>query len=267
MKTLVLERRFMSFRYKDVGSGLPVVLLHAFPFDHELWTPQLQSLAEAGARVLTPDLPEFGQTTPGSEVFSIDRAADVIADFLEGIGIDKAVIGGLSMGGYIAMAFARRHPHRLRGLILADTKAAPDDAQGKANRDRMIADVKAGGSAVAAEALLPKLLCDQTRAQKPDQVAWAKKIILRQRPAAIIAALYALRDRPDAAPGLADVRVPTLVLVGEHDEITPPLAAARIAASIPGAELVHIPAACHLSNIENPEAFNAAVIAFLKDLM
>src|SRR5262245_28954754 len=123
MRTLVLEHRFMSVRYEDLGTGLPVVLLHAFPFDRAMWEPQLGSIAAAGFRVLAPDLPEFGETTPGSEVFAIERSSDVIADLFDEIGIEQAVVGGLSMGGYIALALARRHPNRLRALILADTKA------------------------------------------------------------------------------------------------------------------------------------------------
>jgi len=264
MKTLVLEHRFMSLRYEDVGRGVPVVLLHGFPFDHVLWTPQIEPLAEAGFRILALDLPEFGESTPGSEVFTIERSADVVADFLMVLGIERAVVGGLSMGGYIALAFARRHPELLRALILADTKASPDTIEARAGRDRMIADVKGGGSVVAADALLPKLLSTDTCESNPEVVESTRAMILRQRPAAIIAALYAMRDRPDAEPGLHTIRVPTLVLVGEHDAVTPPLSAARISGSIAGAELVHIPRAGHLSNIENPEAFNAAAIAFLR---
>jgi len=266
MRTLVLEHRLMSVRYEDQGSGIPVVLLHAFPFDRAMWEPQLAPIAAAGFRVLAPDLPEFGETTPGSEVFTIERSADVIADFLEEIGIEKAVVVGVSMGGYIAMALARRHPHRLLALILADTKAAPDDADGKANRDRLIADVKAGDAPAAAEALLPKLFSSITREQYPEVIEQARSIILRQRAAAIIAGLYALRDRPDAGPGLELVSVPALVLVGEDDAITPPSVAEHIARQIRGAELVRIAEAGHLANLEKPDAFNSAVIAFLRKL-
>jgi pimeloyl-ACP methyl ester carboxylesterase len=264
MKTLVLEHRFMSMRYEDMGKGLPVVLLHAFPFDRTMWKPQARPLAEAGFRMLAPDLPEFGETTPGSEVFTIERSADVIADFLDEIAVEKAVVGGVSMGGYIAMAFARRHPLRLSALILADTKAPPDDADAKANRDRLIADVKIGGPTAAADALLPKLFSPGTRDRRPEVIEEARSIILRQRAAAIIAALYALRDRPDAVPMLASVSVPTLVLVGEDDVVTPPAAAEQLARDIPGAEITLIPDAGHLSNLENPQAFNSAVIGFLR---
>jgi pimeloyl-ACP methyl ester carboxylesterase len=231
-----------------------------------MWEPQLGPIAEAGFRVLTPDLPEFGETTPGSEVFAIERSADVIDDLLDEIGIEQAVVGGLSMGGYIALAFARRHPQRLRGLILADTKAAADDAEAKVNRDRLIALVKDGGPAAAANALLPKLFCPATRDHRPDVVESARAIILRQRPAAIIAALYALRDRPDATAGLSAVNLPALVVVGEEDVVTPPAAAEHLAREIPGAELVSIPNAGHLANLENPAAFNSAVISFLQKL-
>lgn len=266
MKTLVLEHRMMSVRLEDVGEGPPVVLLHAFPFDRAMWAPQLGPLSAAGFRVIAPDLPEFGETTPGSEVFTIERGADVVADLLEGLGVGRAVVGGLSMGGYVALAFARRHPGRLAGLILADTKAAADDADARANRDRLIADVKGAGPTAVVEALFPKLFAPATRDRDPGVLEKAREIVLRQRPAGVIAGLYALRDRPDATAGLAAVAVPTLVLVGEHDAVTPPLAAAAIAGSVPGAELVHIPDAGHLSNLENPDAFNAAVIAFLKRL-
>jgi 3-oxoadipate enol-lactonase len=266
MKTLSLDHRFVQLRYEELGKGPAVVFLHAFPFDHAMWKPQLAPLTEAGFRALAPDLPEFGESTPGSEVFAIERGADVVADFLEALEIEKCIVVGLSMGGYIALALARRHPKRLRALVLADTKAAPDDASARANRDRLIADVMAAGAAAAVEALFPKLFCDATRKHNPAAIEEARAIVLRQRPAAIIAGLYALRDRPDAAPGLSAIAVATLVLVGEHDAVTPPLTAARIAGSIPDAELVHIPGAGHLSNLENPDAFNAALLAFLKKL-
>jgi 3-oxoadipate enol-lactonase len=266
MRSLALTQRWMTLAYDEVGTGLPVVLLHAFPFDREMWSHQLAPLSAAGFRILAPDLPEFGKSTPGSEPFIIERVADVVADYMEALHISSAVIAGLSMGGYVAMAFARRHPSRLAALILADTKAAPDDEAGRDGRDKMIATVMAHGTTAAIESLLPKLLCEQTRNIKPEVVEFARKIAARQSESAVVAALYALRDRPDATRGLAAVAVPTLVLVGEHDTVTPPLLAARIAAQIAGSELQHIPGAGHLSNIENPVAFNAAVIAFLKQL-
>jgi 3-oxoadipate enol-lactonase len=266
MKTLQLDHHSMTVAYEDVGTGLPVVLLHAFPFDREMWTPQLGPLAAAGFRVLAPDFAEFGRSTPGSGAFTIDDAADVVADFLEALKIERAVVGGLSMGGYVAMAFARRHPERLAGLILADTKAAPDDATAREGRDKAISSVRANGPSAFGESMLPKLLSEHTRAANPEAVALARTVATRQTEAALTAALYALRDRPDAAPGLEAVKVPTLVIVGEHDAVTPPLTAARIAGMVRASELHHIPNAGHMSNLENPAAFNKAVLAFLAKL-
>jgi pimeloyl-ACP methyl ester carboxylesterase len=265
MKTLELAHRWATVAYEDVGSGLPVVLLHAFPFDREMWSPQLGPLSAAGFRVLTPDFPEFGRSTPTSDPFTIDLAADVVSDFLEALQIDRAVVGGLSMGGYVAMAFARRHAGKLAGLILADTKAEPDDPAARENRDKAVTSVRANGPAAFGESMLGKLLAASSK-DSPVVVEFLRKIATRQTEAAVTAALYALRDRPDATPGLSAVAAPALVVVGVQDAVTPPAAAKKIAAAIPNSELVQIPEAGHLSNVENPDAFNAAVIEFLRKL-
>lgn len=263
MTALELRSHRGTIAYDELGTGLPVVLLHAFPFDRAMWRPQMAPLAEAGFRVLAPDFPAFGESTPCPDGVTIERAADMLAEFLEVLAIPRAVIGGLSMGGYVAMAFARRHADRLAGLILADTRAAADDAPGREARDKTIATVKENGVVAFAESMVPKLLSEQSRANA-SLVAFARDIATRQSADAVIAALIALRDRPDAVAGLDAVAVPTLVLVGEHDAITPPPLAARIASNVRGSELIHIPGAGHLSNLENPDAFNHAVLAFLK---
>lgn len=266
MKTLELNHRWMTVGYDDVGTGLPVVLLHGFPLDRTMWEPQREPLSKAGFRVLALDLPEFGQSTAGNEAFTIERAADVLADFLHALDIPRAVVGGLSMGGYVAMAFARRYHDRLAGLILADTRSEPDDSIARQNRDALMARVKAEGPQAAAAVMVPKLLSEQTQKTNPGLVEVMQRMILRQRGSAVIAGLQALRDRPDAAPGLLGVAVPTLILVGQSDTITPPALAEKLAARIRGSELVAIPDAGHMSNLENPEAFNAAVIGFLNRL-
>ncbi len=267
MKTVELSQRGLRLAYDDVGTGLPVVLLHAFPFDREMWVSQHGPLSVHGLRLLAPDFPGFGKSTPGNEAFTIDGAADVLADFMTALKIDRAVVGGLSMGGYVAMAFARKYPTRFAALILADTRPAPDDAAARDGRNKSIAAIKAEGPAKFAESMLPKLLSEQTRMSSSRVVEFTRKIATRQTESAMIAALLALRDRVDAVPGLATITVPTLVLVGEFDTITPPLAAARLAAHIKGSELTHISEAGHLSNIENPDAFNDAIIKFLKKVV
>lgn len=266
MTTIELSNRLMTLAYDEAGSGLPVVLLHAFPFEHSMWSPQLGPIAAAGYRVIALDLPEFGDSTGGVEPLSIDLAADVVAEFLDILEIPQAVVGGISMGGYVAMAFARRHPQRLAGLILADTRSSPDDDAAKSRRNELIQAIQASGPVAVAEALLPRLFSERTRKHNPEVIRRLREIVLRQRSNGLIAGLVALRDRPDAAPGLAAVAVPTLVLVGEHDGVTPPLMSVRIAGCIRASELVHIPDAGHLSNAENPGMFNSAVLTFLQKL-
>ncbi len=257
-----LPARGLTLGYDEAGSGkTPLILLHAFPLDRTMWEPQLAGLADA-ARVVALDLPGFGESSVAE--FSIEGAADVVAEFLTVREIPKPVVCGLSMGGYVALALARKHPNRLAGLILADTRAGVDDSQAKANRTKSIALVNEKGTAALFETMAPKVLSEQTHAAKPEVVARVKSIAAKQSPASVAAALAALRDRPDANDGLKAIAVPTLVIVGEHDAVTPPLSAANLSAQIRGSKLVHIPGTGHLSNVENAEAFNAAVRTFLK---
>lgn len=247
----------------DTAAGLTLVLLHAFPLDREMWRPQLDALA-GRARVLAIDLPGFGHSPVAATPFTVDSAADAVAALLDAAGVaGRVVVGGLSMGGYVAMAFARRHPDRLAGLILADTRGEPDDDAAKQGRETMIALANTQGAAAVAERMLPKLLGEATRATRPDVVETVRRIAARQSAEGVAAALAALRDRPDANPGLDAVAVPTLILVGEHDAVTPPVLASAMGARIWGSLVETIPAAGHLSNLENPEAFNAAVVEFL----
>jgi len=254
----------LTIGYDEVGTGkTTLLLLHAFPLDRTMWEPQLAGLADV-ARIVALDLPGFGQSSPTN--FSIEGAADVVAEYLACREIPKAIVCGLSMGGYIALALARKHPNVLAGLILADTRAGVDDTTAKANRTKSIALVNEKGSAALFEGMAPKVMSEYTHSAKPDVVARVKAIAAKQLSASVAAALAALRDRPDANPGLKAIAVPTLVLVGEYDAVTPPLAAANLSAQICGSRLVYIPGAGHLSNVENAEAFNTAVRDFLKDL-
>jgi pimeloyl-ACP methyl ester carboxylesterase len=246
--------------YDDTGNGPVLVLLHAFPLDRQMWQPQLAGLASV-ARIVALDLPGFGESAPAP--FTIESVADVVAEFLTALDVPKAVVCGLSMGGYVALALGRNHPERLSGLILADTRAGIDDTNIRANRTKSIALVQKQGTAALFETMAPKVLSDSTRAGKPDVLERVKALAVKQAAESVVAALTALRDRPDANPGLRNISVPTLVLVGEFDQVTPPLSAANLSAQIRGSKLVHIPGAGHLSNVENPDAFNAAVRAFL----
>ena len=197
----------------------------------------------------------------------MDAMADRVAQFLDALNItEPVVVGGLSMGGYVSLAFARRHPRRLRGLILADTKADPDDATGKANRDKAMALAGESGSRAVIEQMLPNVVGRDTAATRPEVAEGIRTIGSAQTPAAVIAALKAVRDRPDARPGLGAIGVPTLVIVGDQDTLTPPAKSEEIARGVPGAKLVIIPGVGHVANLEAADKFNSAVLDFLASL-
>jgi 3-oxoadipate enol-lactonase len=251
--------------FDDVGQGPAVVLLHAFPLSRLMWRPQVEAL-EDNWRVVAPDLRGFGDSRGFVDTPSVDGLADDVARLLDELRVDRAVVGGLSMGGYVALAFARRHAGRLRGLVLADTKAEPDDEAARANRDRLIAFAATSTGTAVVEQMLPKLVGADTLANRPEVLEMVRHIAGAQVAAGIVGALRTLRDRPDARPGLDAIAVPTLVVVGRDDTLTPPAQSEALAGRIRASRLVVIDGAGHLSNLEQPARFNAAVRGFLEGL-
>ena len=248
--------------YDDEGGGRALLLFHAFPLARWTWDAQARALSPT-FRVVRTDARGFGESAPGGPVLDMDTIADDGVRILDHLGIDRAVVGGCSMGGYAAFSFARRHPGRLAGLYLQDTKAAPDTDEARAGRRALAARVLAEGAAAAADALLPKLVGETTRRDRTDVVARVREGILAARPGAIAAALAGLGAREDSRPTLGGIRVPTLVLVGEEDAIAPPAEAEAMAAAIADARVVRVPGAGHLANLEAPDAVDAALAAFL----
>ena len=232
---------------------VPVVLLHAFPLSSAMWQPQVEELSSE-YRIITPDLPGFGSNP------AIATSIELMADDVAGLIHEPVVLGGLSMGGYVALAFARKYPAKLRALILADTKAEPDDATGKANRDQLIAFAESHTVRDVIDMLIPKMVSSPAAAEQVRALAAA------QSTAGIANALRALRDRPDSSDMLWTIRVPTLVIVGSEDQLTPLPVARSLAGRIAGAKLEVIPGAGHISNLENPAAFNNALRAFLTSI-
>ena len=242
--------------WDEVGRGTPLLLLHAFPLDRRMWQGLGQALAP-GARVVTMDARGFGESTGAG---TIDDFADDAAALLDHLGVARAVVGGLSMGGYVALAFARRHADRLSGLLLADTRAGADNEAGRAGRDAAIARVAGEGPAGFVGEFVPKLVAPEHR--KALDLALA--IAAQQTALGVAGALAALRDRPDATAGLARIAVPTQIIVGALDALTPPTEARALAAAIPGATQVEIAGAGHLSVLEAPDEFADAVRALLR---
>ncbi|WP_344579771.1 alpha/beta fold hydrolase [Nonomuraea roseoviolacea] len=253
----------MQLYTRSAGTGLPVVLLHAFPLSSAMWLAQREGLA-AACRVITPDLRGFGGSRLGEDEPSIDVMADDVAAMLDQEGIERAVIGGLSMGGYVTMAFCRRHPDRVLGVILADTKAAPDQRQARDNRERIARAVLSGDTGVLVTDVLPGLVGQTTKERRAMVVGRVKGLVQSAPPGAVAWAQRAMAARPDSADTLAALKVPLLVIVGEEDQLAPPAEAEAMARAVPGGRLEVIPKAGHLSAVEQPEAFNAAVAEFLR---
>jgi pimeloyl-ACP methyl ester carboxylesterase len=252
-----------AIEYEVRGEGPAVLLLHAFPLGLSMWDAQAEALA-AAHRVVRFDARGFGGSAPGDGALTMDRIADDAASLLDRLGIDKAVVAGCSMGGYAAFAFVRRHPQRLAGLVLQDTRAGADTEEAKANRAALAARVLAEGASAAADAFLPKLLGETTRRERPELVSRLRERILGTSAQGIANALHGLASRPDSRETLARIRVPTLVVVGGEDVLTPPAESEAMAAAIPDSRLEVIVAAGHLANLERPDAFNETLLAFLR---
>jgi 3-oxoadipate enol-lactonase len=252
-------------RYLAAGGGWPVILLHAFPFSADMWRPELERVPE-GWHFIAPDLRGFGpdaRAHAGARGRTLDdMAADVMA-LLDRLEIERAVIGGLSMGGYVTFALFRAAPGRFTGMILADTKPQADTPEGRDGRRRMIEAAQARGSAAVAEMMLPKLLGRTTRTRRPSLAPQVRQMIEREQVEGIVGALEAMMARPDSTPDLARIACPTLVIVGDEDELTPVTDAGTMQDRIARSRLVVLPQAGHLSSLEAPDGFTLAVSDFL----
>jgi pimeloyl-ACP methyl ester carboxylesterase len=263
--TLALSHGTLS--WDDYGSRraeITLVLLHGFPHDRSLWAAQVASAADAfpDVRLLVPDLPGFGRSSP-LPATSMNAYADVLEPMLDTAGVERAVIGGLSMGGYVAFAFWRRHAARVRALVLMDTKAPADIDAAREKRRALIATVEGGGVGAVVAEMLPAQLGQTTRRDNPALVERVE-VMLRRAPArGVAAAAQALMDRIDSTPTLGTITVPTLVIVGDEDTTTPLSDAIALSAGIPGSRLVTVPGAGHLAPLEQPVIVNAAIAEFL----
>jgi 3-oxoadipate enol-lactonase len=253
--------------YDDVGAGGPIVFLHGFPHDRSLWSEQVSALS-THVRCIVPDLRGFGESSTDGP-FSMDRYADDLAALLTHLNIDTAVVCGLSMGGYVAMAMWRRHAHRVRALVFCDTKVGADTPDGINKRNDLMSLAERDGSVAVAAWQIEGMVGKTTRARRPDIVQRAQRMMERAPVVGIVGALAAMRDRPDSASTLASVTVPTLVIVGDEDALTPLREASAIAAALPIAVapvLEIIEGSGHLTCVERPAAVTHALAHFLATL-
>jgi 3-oxoadipate enol-lactonase len=264
---MIATLRDIKVGFDDHGEGLPVVFLHGFPHDRTLWTQQRIALSSR-VRCLTPDLRGFGESSTRGP-YSMDQYADDVVALLDWLEIDDAVVCGLSMGGYVAMALWRRHPDRVRALALCDTRATPDTDAARVARGEMMTVALTEGAAAVAERQLPGMVGATTRAQRPDVVAQVRTMMARQPVPGIVGAVEALRDRPDSQSTLASITVPTLVVVGDEDVLTPVKdARAMVALLPPGASprLEIITQSGHASCLERPAALNLVLAEFFASI-
>ncbi|MEW9700551.1 alpha/beta fold hydrolase [Paenibacillus sp. SI8] len=250
---------------EEQGQGAPVILLHGFPLDHRMWNLQVQALSPS-FRVITPDLRGMGQSDVPVTNVSLDQYADDILALMDKLNIQKATLGGFSMGGYIAFILLRKAPERFSALVLANTRPEADGQEGRKNRMNMAASLYEKGAAAARDAMLPKLLTESTRQSQPQLVDELNSIMGSMHPEGLVHASLAMAFRGDSVELLDSITIPTLVIAGEQDPITPIDVMKAMADRIKGANFQVIPAASHLTPQEQPEAFNTVLLNFLRNV-
>jgi 3-oxoadipate enol-lactonase len=256
----------ISMAYDDQGSGPAVVLIHGFPLNRKMWRPQFNALPAAGFRLITPDLRGFGESDAPDGPYSIDLFADDVAGLLDHLEIERAVIGGMSMGGYILCNLLERYPERLNGACFITTRPNADDEEGKARRLQLAQEVLKIGPQVIADSFEQILFAEESIVQRPKLVAevygWMTGTVSR----GLAGGLLAMRERKDYTPLLGSFTLPALAIGAEEDKAAPPEKAREIAAGVPGCRLCIIPHAGHMANLENPGDFNSCLLEFLRSL-
>lgn len=255
----------MAYRKYGEGSGDAVILLHAFPLNSRMWRPQAEALAD-NRRVITPDYPGFGRS-PGSPAQpDVGYYAKCVRGLLDRLGLEKVILGGISMGGYVAFECMRRFPGRVSALILANTRPDPDSEEARESRKAMARRVAGEGVEVLIELQMQRLLAQGTLQNDAATVELVRGMILESNPNGVVAALSAMRERPDSTPLLPRISVPALVIGGAEDAISSPEVMGALAEKIPDSRHVVLEGAGHLSNLESPVEFNTALNDFLKEV-
>jgi len=255
----------VQLAFDESGPGPAVVLLHGFPFDRSLWRRQFDVL-QNDYRVVTPDLRGHGASEVTVGTVTMESMAGDIERLMDHLQITRATIGGLSMGGYVALAFARLFPDRIQALVLADTRAQADTEEAKQNRAVQAEKAMTEGMKPIADAMLPKLVTAETMASRPEVVEHVRSMIMNTPPEGAAAALRGMAERQDQRPFLKRIDVPTLLIVGRNDPITPVADSELMNQAISGSRLEVIDDAAHVSNLEQSDRFNNALVGFLRSV-
>lgn len=254
-------------RYVDIGipNATPVIFIHGFPFSHRMWMfpgGQTEALSSTN-RVIAYDVRGHGESEVGTGHYSIEFFVDDLIALMDHLAIHKAILCGLSMGGYIALRFAERHPDRLLGLVLCDTRSEADSNEGKVKRAATIKNIQLNGMKSYAADYVKSVFAPESFDRRSDAVKLIQSLVERTAPLSVFGTLLALASRTDTSSSLKDIKCPTLILVGEKDLLTPPSAAQSIKDAVPNSELYVLPNAAHMSNMENPEEFNKYLVDFV----
>jgi 3-oxoadipate enol-lactonase len=256
-----------KLHYEDTGgAGLAVVLIHGFPFSSRMWASQVQALSKAGFRAISYDVRGHGASDVGDGLYTIEQFADDLLGLLAHLKIERAALCGVSMGGYIALRAAEKAPEKVRALVLCDTRSEADANKAKALRAGAMKVVAQKGVPFFADDFAKNLFSPMALAAGAPCVESIKALMKRNTPTGVRGALLALAARPDATEFLPSIKAPTLILVGEHDSLTPPAMSESMQRAIPGAQLHVIPNAGHLACVEQPQEFNGLLVGFLSAL-
>ncbi len=264
MKT-VINGIGIEYELSGPRTGVPVLFIHGFPFSKEMWRPQVEILKKE-YYVITYDVRGHGKSDEGDGQYSVEYFVDDLIGLLDHLKLSSVVVVGLSMGGYIALRAIERHPDRFRALVLSDTRSESDNNEGKVKRANQAVNVKKEGSKNFADTFVKAVFYETTLSEKPEVVEFIRNIIAQTSPLAIAGTLLALAARTDTTPSLYNIKVPTLILVGHHDVLTPPSASHAMKEKISNAKLYVIRSSAHMANLENVEEFNGRVLEFLDSL-
>ncbi len=252
----------LEMAYTDTGVGRPIVLIHGYPFNRSLWADQIPALSNTH-RIIAPDLRGFGESEASLELSTMNQLAADVASLMDHLEVPRATIGGLSMGGYVALAFYKQFASRVRALVLADTRAQADTEEAKQKRAQQAEKALSEGMAGIADAMLPKLLTPETVSKRPEIVKRVRGMMLKTKPEGAAAALRGMAERDDQTKLLPTITVPTLILVGAEDAITPIADSEKMHHAIEGSSLLVLDHAGHVSNLERTPQFNDALLHFL----
>lgn len=252
--------------FEEHGDGFPVILLHAFPLSRKMWRPQIEAITAENFRLILPDLRGFGETGNFADINAMEDMAADVAGLLDNLKIERAVIGGLSMGGYVTFNLLRLNPEKFKALILCDTNYTADTEEKRQNRHQLIEKIEERGAKALIDNMLPNLIGNFTKQNNPNLISDLRRMFAETNPQAAIAALRGMAERKDHTEFLNEIKIPTVLIFGEDDAITNLETARKISEKIPFSNLSVIKNAGHYSNLEQPEDFNSALLNFLKTI-